>query len=141
MSQPSAAVRKRYRQSVKGKAMIKRHSQTVKFKNTQKKYWQSEKGRVTGRRGSRRHDYLSRYGEPIENKAMRLAAQNGCCAACKTDKPGGIGWHTHHTGSKKDGTLRVHGLLCHRCNITARQGTRDDIIWLRTLADWLETQL
>jgi hypothetical protein len=64
------------------------------------------------------------------------------CIICKTEEPGGHGvWHLHHTGSKKAGTIKIHGLTCHKCNWAARQGTREDIAWLRAVADFCEAVL
>ena len=54
------------------------------------------------------------YGlEPDQYDAL-VVAQDGRCAICRTDTPGGRGtWHVDH----EHGTGRVRGLLCHRCNL------------------------
>jgi hypothetical protein len=56
---------------------------------------------------------LKVYGLTEEAYGQMLAAQDGCCAICHTDKPGGHGtWcidHDHDTGF-------VRGLLCVLCN-------------------------
>lgn len=45
---------------------------------------------------------------------QRLADQEGKCAICGTDKPGGRGrWHLDH--NKRTG--KVRGLLCCNCNL------------------------
>lgn len=55
------------------------------------------------------------YGlEPDQYDAM-VASQQGRCAICRTDQPGGQskgGWHVDH----EHATGRVRGLLCTRCN-------------------------
>ena len=56
-----------------------------------------------------------RYGLSLADIAAILSAQDGRCALCKTDRPGGRYGvfcvdHCHATG-------RVRGLLCHRCNV------------------------
>jgi recombination endonuclease VII len=54
-----------------------------------------------------------RYGiTPVEYETM-LAAQDGCCAICGTNKPGGRGrWHVDHCSK----TNIVRRLLCGSCN-------------------------
>jgi hypothetical protein len=90
--------------------------------------------------GSRERVYKSKYGWTFTQRSTMLAQQNGCCAACKTNNPGTKhGWATHHTGHGKN--LKIHGLLCQFCNTAARQGTREDIAKLRSLADKLEQWL
>ena len=53
------------------------------------------------------------YGISLPDFVAMLDAQNGRCAICKTDKPGGKGVfqvdHCHATGD-------VRGLLCCNCN-------------------------
>jgi hypothetical protein len=54
------------------------------------------------------------YGVTTEDYQRMLAEQNGCCAICGTDTPGGKGQRLHvdhcHDSS------RIRGLLCTRCN-------------------------
>lgn len=54
------------------------------------------------------------YGITLEHYNHLLSKQNGRCALCRTDVPGGRGHfhvdHNHETG-------KVRGLLCHNCNI------------------------
>ena len=53
------------------------------------------------------------YGMTPEMIEQMLASQNGCCAICRDDKPGGRGhWHIDHDHE----TGQVRGLLCQRCN-------------------------
>jgi hypothetical protein len=54
------------------------------------------------------------YGIDLEVFEDLLSAQNGCCAICGTDAPGGKGtWHVDHCHSSG----KVRGLLCHHCNV------------------------
>lgn len=52
-------------------------------------------------------DYWELYNQ-------RLSEQEGKCAICKTNKPGGRGtWHMDHNGK----TGEIRGLLCCNCNL------------------------
>jgi hypothetical protein len=61
----------------------------------------------------RRRQSLKKYGLTIEDYDRMLVDQNGLCAICSTDKPGGQGCfhvdHNHTTG-------KVRKLLCTTCN-------------------------
>jgi hypothetical protein len=144
MTTPAAAARyRRYRKSPKGRATARRVAKTPKVRAQQRRWDRSEKGRASRkRRGAKRSYHFSRYGIPFSARVEILAAQNGRCPACGSSDPGRkTGWSLHHTGSKREGTFRIHGLFCHRCNITIRSGTREDIDYLRRVADWCETQI
>jgi hypothetical protein len=55
------------------------------------------------------------YGITLDDYEKMLAKQEGRCAICRTDRPGGSGkFHVDH--DHKTGTVR--GLLCMRCNHT-----------------------
>ena len=56
--------------------------------------------------------------EAVEWKANKLIEQDGKCAICGTDKPGGMGdWHLDHDHAyPKNDKRGWRGLLCHRCN-------------------------
>lgn len=62
-----------------------------------------------------RESYLrNKFGLEPEDYQRLLAAQDGRCAICRTDRPGGAKKHfpvdhCHETGA-------VRGLLCDRCN-------------------------
>jgi len=67
------------------------------------------------RNQGRNADYFlkSIYGMPLGGYDAMLVKQDGKCAICQTDKPGGKGrFHVDHC----HGTKEVRGLLCHRCN-------------------------
>jgi hypothetical protein len=74
------------------------------------------------------------YGITIEEFDSKLKDQGGCCAICKSDKPGGNGGfyvdHNHLTG-------QVRGLLCHWCNFMIGQ-SKEDIEILRAGIEYLE---
>lgn len=68
-----------------------------------------------GQEQARRHAWHLRttFGITTERFEALLANQNGHCALCSKDKPGGQGaWHVDHDHAT--GTIR--GLLCARCN-------------------------
>lgn len=60
------------------------------------------------------YELKQNYGLPVGSYDKMLAAQNGRCAICKTDKPNGKGRfhldHCHDTGT-------IRGLLCSSCNL------------------------
>lgn len=60
------------------------------------------------------HEVKKRYGLPLGTYAAMLAQQDGKCAICRSDQPGGKGrFHIDHCHSTK----KIRGLLCHHCNI------------------------
>ena len=84
----------------------------------------------------RRSRYKANYGETLEDKVARLAAQGGRCGICRTTDPGSKGWHTDHNHSKKKGdTGFIRGILCGECN-TGGGKFKDDPVLLRLAADW-----
>lgn len=76
-------------------------------------------------------EYL--YGLTPDQFATMLADQEGRCAICRADSPGGKGgWHVDH--DHQTGTVR--GLLCHGCNLGLGNFV-DDPGRLRAAADYL----
>jgi len=74
------------------------------------------------------------YGITPEQFEAMLAGQDGRCAICRTDEPGGKGgWHVDHCHDSKV----IRGLLCHCCNIGVGQ-FKDDPTRLRAAADYIE---
>jgi hypothetical protein len=62
----------------------------------------------------RKWKYQTKYGITLEDYDEMLYAQNGCCAICGSNDPGGSGKrfivdHNHQTNE-------VRGLLCNNCN-------------------------
>ena len=67
-----------------------------------------------------------------------FAAQSFRCAACKTDKPNGLGqpknkWHTDHDHQ----TGNVRGILCAQCNLTLGHA-QENPVRLAALIAYLE---
>lgn len=59
------------------------------------------------------HKRKSKYQLSLGEYNRMLATQNGLCAICETDRPGGRGgFHVDHCHS----TGRIRGLLCNSCN-------------------------
>jgi hypothetical protein len=132
--------------------------------NKARKYHQSEKGRATVWRYRSLRRVKDKINQNNKRPARKFAVweahlhskydlwgiewaymfrdQGYCCVGCGRTDPGTKRWwHTHHTGSKQKGTLKVHGILCHDCNIEAGSGTAEHILHLRILADKLEEWL
>lgn len=71
------------------------------------------------------HGRFAKYGITLEIYDAMLASQDGKCALCKKDKPGGKGkWHIAHLGGTNQSVRKqcaadsVRGLLCHNCNVS-----------------------
>lgn len=58
--------------------------------------------------------YVHQHGITAEDVERLLESQDGRCAICGTDKPGGKGsFHLDHDHA----TNKVRGLLCAKCNL------------------------
>lgn len=80
-----------------------------------------------------RHKLKRAYGITPCDFTRQLIAQQGCCAVCGRDEPGGKGtWHVDHDHAT--GLLR--GLLCHNCNL-ALGHAKDSIETLQRAATYL----
>jgi hypothetical protein len=81
-----------------------------------------------------RRDLKRTYGLTVAEWQAMLEAQDGRCAVCRTDTPGGRGLfhvdHCHTTG-------RIRALLCHACNVVLGL-VADDPVRLRALAAYVE---
>lgn len=87
--------------------------------------------RWLGRQATYMRNYL--YGLTPEAFARMLADQEGRCAICRTDDPGGKGgWHVDHDHETK----AVRGLLCQRCNL-GLGNFQDDVNRLQSAYDYL----
>lgn len=85
-----------------------------------------------------------KYRLTLEQYETMIAAQEGACATCGTDSPGGPGGilHVDHDhsccpGGKTCGRC-IRGLLCDRCN-KALGYVDDDVDTLMNLASYLQT--
>ena len=67
-----------------------------------------------GKAAWRDSNYRRTYGISLADFNAMLDGQNGCCAICRAQKPGGKGtWHVDHSHSSGE----VRGLLCANCNV------------------------
>lgn len=74
------------------------------------------------------------YGLTPDQFAAMLADQDGRCAICGADSPGGKGgWHVDHCHDRG----HVRGLLCNGCNLMLGHA-QDDPARLRAAAEYLE---
>jgi hypothetical protein len=94
------------------------------------------------RRNARARHLLRTFGLTEERFAAMLAEQDGHCAICPADQPGGSGtWHIDHDRRCCPGTRScgqcVRRLLCSNCN-RGLGHFRDDPALLRAAADYLE---
>jgi hypothetical protein len=70
--------------------------------------------RVTNPNKARSAELKRLYGITLNDYLEILEAQNGRCAICGTDVPGGKGaFHVDHCHTSN----KVRGLLCHHCNV------------------------
>jgi len=77
---------------------------------------------------------LRKTGFTPELFNQKLKEQNGICAICETNKPGGKGdWQADHCHSSKT----PRGLLCWHCNVVLGL-VKDDPERLRRAAQYLE---
>lgn len=101
----------------------------------------SEYRRITRRDNPVRYQNYHRKSKyklsPSDYESM-LARQNNQCAICQTDNPGG-GWSTFAVDHCHQ-TNKIRGLLCISCN-NGLGRFKDNSIFLRAAADYLETQL
>lgn len=102
-------------------------------KQKRTEYWRKRyRENIDKKRAQARAVYASRTPEEKERWAKRargyhlennygltaaafdamLTGQSGRCAICRTEEPGGRGWHVDHDHR----TGNVRGLLCHGCN-------------------------
>ena len=92
----------------------KKHASNYAKANREENAARARKWRAKNKDRSRDHGYKARYRLAYGTYAKMLEAQNGKCAICQTDTPGGKGRfhvdHCHTTGA-------VRGLLCHNCNV------------------------
>lgn len=84
---------------------------------------------------------LRRYGLTLAQFDVLLAAQDGRCAICHTDEPGGQGWHVDHDHAccntrKRSCGQCLRGILCSRCNIGIGN-LRDDPVVIQAALDYM----
>jgi hypothetical protein len=85
----------------------------------------------------RRMKYQREYGITLEDYDRMYDEQNGRCAICRTNTPGGPGErfcvdHCHSTGT-------VRGLLCNNCN-RALGHFKDDALLLQQAIKYLNEE-
>jgi hypothetical protein len=88
---------------------------------------------------------LRRYGLTPEQFADLLTAQGSQCAICRTQTPGGQGWHVDHDHSccntrKQSCGKCFRGILCSRCDI-AIWNLRDDPVIIQAALRYVLTHL
>lgn len=87
------------------------------------------------RRRMREVQFLGKYGLTLDDKASRIAKQDGVCGACGSVNPGGKnkGWKTDHDHT----TGELRGELCNRCNL-ALGLVNDSVTHLTALTQYLK---
>lgn len=77
---------------------------------------------------------LRAYGLTLDTFNALLDSQDGRCAICKSEDPGGKGcFHVDHCHV----TDEIRGLLCHNCNLMLGQ-SKDNVQTLRNAIRYLE---
>lgn len=80
---------------------------------------------------ARRKHLKSKFGITLEDYEQMVVDQDGKCAICRTDAPGGAGaWHIDHNHD----TGVVRGLLCFNCNSGIGKLNDDPILLLAAVA-------
>jgi hypothetical protein len=73
------------------------------------KQWRAENPRL-----AKDYSLQALYGVPLGTYDLLLTKQQGRCAICQSDNPGGRGdFHIDHCHRTKT----IRGLLCHGCNV------------------------
>ena len=72
------------------------------------------------------------YGITLDAAEYIFFKQGNACAICKTEEPGGNGWHIDHNHE----TSYIRGILCHRCNVGIGF-LRDDVQIVRNAVHYL----
>lgn len=94
---------------------------------TQRKWWKDNVSKHRKSVNARYHVFgrFARYGLSLDDYDEMLKGQDGKCALCRADKPGGKGkWHIDHVGGTNPKVFNqcksdsVRGLLCHHCNVS-----------------------
>lgn len=103
--------------------------------NSERRRRYLQEWRVSNPEYSRKYDRMRKYGMSAEDYEILLMTQNGCCAICGTDTPGGNSkvFHVDHNHA----TSHVRGLLCHSCNV-ALGHLKDDPLIVRAALEYLE---
>lgn len=101
----------------------------------QAKYYQSH--RELKLEGAERRRYKHRYGETLEDRAVRFRLQGYRCGCCGIENLQYEGeWHTDADHSVSPPYVRA--ILCHRCNLSVQNCTSMDLIWARAIVSYLE---
>lgn len=93
--------------------------------------------KVYYRRKGRWDVIFKKYGLTREQWETMFAAQGHRCKICRCQKSGKQNWHTDHDPR----TNVVRGILCCFCNHAIRAGTREDAVFLRDAAQYVESFL
>lgn len=88
------------------------------------------------RRADRDRWLRKKYGITLDEYERRLAEQDGRCAICRTDEPGGPTGNSAFPVDHDHATGRVRGLLCFPCN-TAIGLLREDPVLFAAAAAYL----
>jgi hypothetical protein len=80
----------------------------------------------------RRWALKAKYGITRKEFDVMLEAQEGKCAICGTDEPGGKGWCVEHNHLTKV----VRGIVCNNCNVMIGMAD-EDIVILQAAIDYL----
>lgn len=129
---------KAYRQSERGKAMLKRAGAKLRATEEYKKRAREYKKTDRYQRWRRNHDFKNKFGITLEEYDKTSELQNNVCAICHQPETfllkGRVHSlavdHCHKTG-------KIRGLLCRNCNQMLGLA-KDDINTLEKAADYLK---
>lgn len=126
--------KKRYLKTENGRKITlkikKKYKNSPKGKEAQRRYAESEKGRITIKKHYTNYNLVRNYGITYEQYLERYNSQGGICPICKIFRLVLSVDHDHKTN-------KIRGLVCNKCN-TGMGHLKDNIKNLKNAIIYLE---
>jgi len=116
--------------------MCRKVEEKLYYQNNKKKIIKRNQDYRKNNPNVRRQRELKKIGFTLDLYNLMLENQNGLCALCGTDNPGGV-WnqwapdHDHKTG-------KARGVLCFSCNTTIGHIEAKDSDWMNRAKKYIE---